>query len=441
LPKQTTGWPEPLWSRDAKELLSRSPKNVHYFFVPNGYTAEQIDLALTMIKGQIDGALAEMGEADQSWWADRIHYVNNTATLLGGWIGPLMSNPGWGVAIDRFQRIRFIGSYGDLNRWDEGRGWFAPNLSMAANEPVYYNYEAEREQRLGAQNALIVNAFPGDAFSGDGFVDVELPSVETLANYDSMDFDLYLGCDGEGEYGTCPAWDYLVYLYLCDKDDSEVCNTEIGRWITTYHREGRWVHDVSGMLPLLKEGGTRRFKFVTQQRYEVKLDLRFYSKSKEATPHQSVLLFSGGTFNAEYNDRHEPQTLMIPSDAKKVELATVITGHGMSDPHNCAEFCDASHHFAVNGKEVIHSFPEAGTSIDCMEKASSGTVPNQYGTWWYGRSGWCPGREVPMVMTDITQDINIGEENTFTYNAYFQGAPFTVGGAYMRVKAWVVISK
>src|SRR5207302_4969362 len=37
--------------------------------------------------------------------------------------------------------------------------------------------------------------------------------------------------------------------------------SEIGRWITTYHREGRWVTDASGMLALLHSGGMRRFRF------------------------------------------------------------------------------------------------------------------------------------------------------------------------------------
>ena len=52
-------------------------------------------------------------------------------------VAGIMLNPGWGAGIDRFQRVRYIGSYADYSRYDSGRGWFAPNLSMAANEAVY----------------------------------------------------------------------------------------------------------------------------------------------------------------------------------------------------------------------------------------------------------------------------------------------------------------
>ena len=37
-----------------------------------------------------------------------------------------------------------------------------------------------------------------------------------------------------------------------------MCDYEVGHWITSYHREGRWVHDVSGILPIFAAGGKIR---------------------------------------------------------------------------------------------------------------------------------------------------------------------------------------
>ena len=68
----------------------------------------------------------------------------------------MLDYPGWGLGIDRLQRLRYIGSFADLTRYDGNLGWFAPNLSMAANEAVYYNFEALREDQLDAEIA------PGD---------------------------------------------------------------------------------------------------------------------------------------------------------------------------------------------------------------------------------------------------------------------------------------
>ena len=64
-----------------------------------------------------------------------------------------MRDPGWGFGIDRFQRIRYIGSCADPLRYDENAQWFRPNLPMAANEAVFYNFEKTREDALTAERA------------------------------------------------------------------------------------------------------------------------------------------------------------------------------------------------------------------------------------------------------------------------------------------------
>ena len=85
---------------------------------------------------------------------------------------------------------------------------------------------------------------------------------------------------------------------------------------------------------------------------------------------------------------------------------------------------NTTHHFFVNGTENVRSFTIAGTNTGCMDQTGEGTVPNQYGTWWYGRSGWCPGKEVQMVMIDITDQVT-GGENTIEYQGLYRGEDYT----------------
>lgn len=447
-PAQATGWPEELWGlkRDTRALFERLPSNVELFFVSGQVGQAARDEALAALKSDVDAVLEALGPEYVDHWTPRVHYLTDRSTRLEGWLGETFVSPNWGTAIDRFQTIRYIGSFADPSRYNSAYGWFEPNLSMAANEPIYYNFESDRDDRLAAQGAMVIPVFQGEQVADPhwagarAYADLELPDAATMATFDTLELDLALGCIGDGEYGSCPAWDYLVYLYLCDADNPDDCSMEFGRWITTYHRDGRWTIDASNMLPYLAEGGTRRVAFYTQQPYEVRLDLRLYNAGKAARPVESTHLFSGGSFGVGYNTR-EPVTVYIPADATRVELATTISGHGQVSPGNCAEFCDTEHYFYVNGHENLRSFPEAGTEDACMQATDEGTVPNQYGTWWYGRSGWCPGKEVPVVYTDVTAQVTLGADNVFEYFGYRNGSEYTGSGAWIDLQAWVVVSR
>ena len=113
----------------------------------------------------------------------------------------------------------------------------------------------------------------------------------------------------------------------------------------------------------------------------------------------------------------------MPENAVKVEFVSYITGHGWGSAgcYNCAEFCNSRHNFMVNGGtgEFSKSHPEAGNNDYCMELETIplGVVPNQYGTWGYGRAGWCPGMDVAPYIVDITDFVSIGDENVIDYDA------------------------
>ncbi|HOU54250.1 MAG TPA: peptide-N-glycosidase F-related protein [Myxococcota bacterium] len=444
-PRQNTGWPDTLFQYDVNLLLHRLPSSAQVLLLSIQDDAEARRQTLDRLQGAIDAYLEGLQGPEAEDLRGRIHLVTEAGGDLPGWLGALIRSPGWGVAVDRFQRIRFLGSFADPSRYDPSRQWFGPNLAMVANEARYYDFEARREADLQGRPARVIPVFQGQVLADpqwagvQGIAEVALPDALTMAAMDTLEADLTLDCDGNGEYGTCPPWDYLVHLRLCDREDPDRCEMEIGRWVTTYHRWGRWVHDLSPLIPLIRDGGTRRLAFYTQQPYRVTLSLRIRDSGKATRPVEARFLFEGGPFDPSYNDRHPPRVEAIPPEAARVLLAFAVTGHGGVEPGNCAEFCRTEHHFTVNGHDHEVSFPEAGSSFGCMDEVDQGTVPNQYGTWWHGRNGWCPGREVPLRTLDVTADVTPGTDAVFEYRSLYQGQPYPGTGAALVLSSWLVV--
>ena len=228
------------------------------------------------------------------------------------------------------------------------------------------------------------------------------------------------------------------------------CNTEIGRWITSYARSGKWVMDASPALAYLKDGGEQKIRFQSSYSYFNTLTFHMTNEGKEGTPDEIHPLFTGGSFNAAYNDRYEPIEVEIPADAKRVELFAVISGHGWgAEVENCAEFCNHTHHFTVNGVEYVKEHPIAGVIDGCVQQIEQGTVPNQFGTWPFGRGGWCPGKQVDPWVVDVTDVVVPGETATVTYRGLFEGdtyVPEASGsgsgfGANINMRSNLVISR
>ena len=215
-------------------------------------------------------------------------------------------------------------------------------------------------------------------------------------------------------------WDRLERIFLCD-ETGEKCETEIGRWITTYGRSGKWLTDITPLKPLFEKDGKYKFKFTVDGDYYVNtLDFIFVKKETDQ-PKKLIPLFNQREqFDENYNSQFEPQTLK-EENVKKAEIYAFITGHGnVSEQANCAEFCKFESVFSVNGNDFEVDFKNAGTNDGCFEEVKNGVVPNQYGSWPYGRAGWCPGQDVKLIKIDVT-DALVSGENTFSYAGYLDG--------------------
>ncbi len=450
----STDYSGSLFQGALEDLLRASPRNVHYFFLwqndQPGFTAIR------------DGWLAQFADltpADQAWWRPRVHFVTTRANQLQGWVGDLVRyrftanlpykqfDPvQW--AIDRTQHVREVGQLGTLTATG-----IATDITFLANEPVYYNFERDRDAALALENALVVPLVTEQTAHDTVDMDVTLPDAATMATYDTLEVDHTIACPHHRD-GECGAWDYLSYLWICqpaptpdggtpdggspdaamdvpDAGTSWQCNTELARWITTYWREGRWVTDISGMLPNLQPGGRVHFRWYASGQFDPRstdyiatLALRFVHGGRASRPAQRQSLWTGGGLNATYDSMHPPVHFTVPPGVHRVELQTLLTGHGGVAPYNCSEFCDHQHHFTVNGHTHTEDFPGAQSPDGCAQRVDAGVVPNQHGTWYYGRGGWCPGGDVPPWIVDITSDLVPGD-NVITYTTTFANRPVT----------------
>ena len=232
---------------------------------------------------------------------------------------------------------------------------------------------------------------------------------------------------------------------------------DVQRWVTTYNREGRWINDASHNLYQFANGGKVRFRYKPAYPYISTIKFRLRNTGKGPGAASEVLpLFTGGGFNAKYNDKYEPKTVEIPADAKRVEILVDVSGHGFGkDKANCAEFCNHTHHFTVKSSEAgektwVRDQPYVGDNFGCAKQIPLGVVPNQFGTWTLGRGGWCPGQEIPTTTFDVTSHAKAGTKVTISYKGMLGGKPYVPepynspnGGFGGRVdlKSWLLIYK
>ncbi|XP_041648683.1 uncharacterized protein si:dkey-256h2.1 isoform X2 [Cheilinus undulatus] len=317
-------------------------------------------------------------------------------------------------------------------------GWFLyPSFSFINWQAQWFDFYAELQTKL-QRPAKIIPIFDRELMQGEkgAVATVDLPL--DMLEYDLLELDASLSCPGRRD-STCAHWDHTVQLFVCCDQTGPYCNTELGRWITAFRRgTGRWLTDVSPLRPLLDSNKcTFTMKTVPwAMPWHTSLNLRFSVSNQTATgnftedgdeesllPFRVMPLYSGGTFDKNYNKRFKPIKFSVPTSTKKVELYAVITAHGY-DNNKCGEFCVTSHNFLFNAfYNNTLVFDSAGSPLGCAMRVKEGAVPNEHGTWLYGRGGWCDGLQVDPWRIDITKQLDISgsESNTVVYFGLFNG--------------------
>lgn len=435
---------------DLAQLVKLSPRNVHYFFVSNRSQTAAAAASVSQMQARLDALFAKMSDADAAQWRAHLHLVSGNAQALGTWMSDALVGYFYtGFAIDRAQRIRGVGYLADVSRYDAalasaGKWPWTSNLAYAAYEGVYMNGQASQAAALASENATVIDLWKGETLAQFAEKDVMLPDAAKMAGFDTMEVEITQRCPDptKNEFAmNCGAWDYIASLSV-EKPDPDagapdagdggdagpgMVNVEIGRFITSYHRETHWVEDITPMLVHVKDGGMQRFKWDfappwNTQPTATSLSIRLSNKKKGYAPAQATFLYAGGAFDSKYDNNRNPISVMIPSNAKHVELWSIITGHGQDMTTSCSEFCNHQHQFTVGGSKHLLEFPMAGNDDGCIATVATGTTPNQGGTWWLGRGGWCPGGAVTPWVVDVTKDVTPGQTTTIDYQGMYANA-------------------
>lgn len=440
--------PTSVWESDLDALVAASPPNVHYFFFSRQVTDDDANASIAAMQGRVDTLLAGLPAEDAAHWKARLHVIGTRAQNLDGWLGSALTTHGRiGMGIDRSQRIRGGGYLADVDRYSSQLAandmWpWKNNLAYTAHEALYFNAQHDKLAHLADPTNTVVTLFDGETLSEFAETTVELPSAAEMEGFDTMEVEVEMACPDpdEVEIGNCGAWDYLAYLFVKDEQGNDV---QLARFITSYHRESHWVVDATPMMAHLLAGGTRTFKWSfappwNPQPTATKLRLHFSNQGKSVKPRAVTFLYSGGVFDATYNDTKLPMDVAIPAEAARVELWAIITGHG-AEAGQCAEFCNHEHEFTIDGQIYSKDFPEAGTEDQCIPQMEHGMVPNQAGTWWFGRGGWCPGQQVEPYVVDVTADVIPGATSTVSYRGLRNGVTPTVASGNIDLVSYLVV--
>ncbi len=441
------------WGQNPGKFIRNLPDNTQLFYgsFDNTYHNDVIS--------QRNAVLAGLTASEEAYWDSRIHYIDSDASNLGGGIGSIISsfNSPFFVGIDRFQLARETGS---LYAW-----------TTQSNDPFHLSFEPNQwvaefptkiRQHDPAVHAVTVMDFQrhtggwGGGYSSFANATMDLP--QDLTSYDTLEVYHEHACyerknryqNSDQSYGGCHEWDYLAYLYVCDEMNNSICNTEMVRWITTYGREGMWLTDISPYLFMLNDGEDRRFKYAGANKGDLTVTFLFSDWGSGTRATNATYAFSGGQFDGTYNDESKylrQLNFSTPAWATSVEIVATITGHGFNqDTANCAEFCDHQHYYTMGSHQTYEWHPIVYSSEGCENEINNGVVANQFGSWPFGRAGWCAGQDVKQWRYDITDwvDNSTDNNNHLTYRGYYNGAEYVPsdgignGGRNIRAVVWVV---
>ena len=455
-----------LWASEIAPLYLKGPRNVHYFFTSFEEEAADREARADALRTSFDRFLgANVPDAnDRNYWRDHFHFVTDRVTEIEGSVGPfvtsyleyMFSDEGLAdlgdrgmaqsplpeaFAINRHQRWDPVGSLSPI----VGQ---APTFEMASYAGHFYNHLIGLDDRLAGEGDVTVVPLLAETVTERIFNQtVTLPDAQAMAAFNTLEVDIQVNCPARNPF-NCSEWDRIARISLClDAECAE--KQEMMRWITPYWRRGRrrWAQEISPMLALLRAGGEVIFQvemgpdWERKTKRQVDISLRFSEATPAGGPEASAsggaLAFTGGEFIEAYNTR-DPFTFTPPAGARRVELISIISGHGQAEGSNCAEWCDHRHQFTVNGVELpeISSPMTPGSLTGCAERAGEGVSPGQWGNWAPGRAYWCPGLPVDWVRQDITEQVTPGVESAITYEGSLAGA--TPRGGDIALSAYVI---
>lgn len=444
-------------------LFTEGPRNVQYLFLSmDEDPAARLEFANARAQDMEDGFAFRMTPVEeQERWRPRIHFATSHA-LESGSIGEMLEDYfTWARTPEATVDLGDRGRAGAplpvaigidrTQRWDAADNLSpsvgaAPRLDMARFLGSFYDYRVELESRLASETDATVVELLDERTTGRVFTRaVTLPDPAEMATFDSLEVDIVVDCQERNPF-ACSEWDRIASVSLCIDGAACTDRREIARWITPYWRRGRqhYLIEATPMLGLLREGGERHFFVELGPEWEratewvASVSLRLRSTGADDRPIGAERAFGGGAFDMTYNTR-EPFAFTPPPGTTRVEIVTLLSGHGQTAGDNCAEWCDHRHVFTVADTalpEIAHEGSTIGSAYGCASRAREGVIPGQWGNWAQSRAYWCPGLPVAPQRIDITEHVRLGAANQLDYEGRFEdGDP---RGGDIALSAYVV---
>ncbi len=206
----------------------------------------------------------------------------------------------------------------------------------------------------------------------------------------------------------CDPWDRIASIKIRGASGEWV---ELLRYITPYGVACEDNVDITDYISQLQGKVDFRFEFTESI---VTLDFEYEAGNPEYLYSWMDVVWSGVYPFGEYGNQQpcEVRNLSFEPSVEKAYLRLVCSGHGWGDnnSNNAAEFFETSHNIKINGE------------TEFVQELWRGCNPNpsdcqpQNGTWYYDRSGWCPGT-IPMTFRwDLTPHIHSNMELMYEFD-------------------------
>jgi hypothetical protein len=236
-------------------------------------------------------------------------------------------------------------------------------------------------------------------FANVGTIDSVVTFPSFSGTYNQVVATLDYACPPSG----CEPWDVVANVYITGANGQEL---KLFSYITPYGVACQDSIDVTDYVSQLQGNVRVRINFPAKSVITIKFT--YY----EGTPDHKFS-WVDKLWGAQYpfGSMADPQPVPIvnlnledssyQTPVKEAYLREMTTGHGWGDLNtgNAAEFRESTHSFKIDGNTEFtqHLWNTCNPNpVDCQP---------QNGTWYYNRSGWCPGSIPTLWRFDLTPRI------------------------------------
>jgi hypothetical protein len=191
----------------------------------------------------------------------------------------------------------------------------------------------------------------------------------------------------------------------------KVIDFELGRFISPYAMsfpktfKYDYVYDVTDYVSLFNQSDSTEFR-IEYQGYSYGFTATWDMIYVEGQPAKEVIgiepIYNGGFDYGQaisIEEKLRPTSFHVPAGTKSTKARIIITGHGMDNAENCAEFCAKRYYLKLNNTQVAEQ-------LVWKDDCGSNAIAAQPGTWVYNRANWCPGEKVRNLDHWITPSSN-----------------------------------